>query len=474
MAGIDDVAKQSAAVVKMSEHWPMLHALMGGTSAMRMAGKEFLPQWPAEDDQSYNARLAVATLFPAYSRTVSVLTGKPFSKPLTYGEDVPARIKELTENIDLEGRNLDAFAADIFHEAMADGICGILVDVPTTEGAETKADGVRTVADEKAAGIRPYLVHIKHNALLGWRAERINGRMLLKQLRLMETVQEDDGQFLTKQVQQVRVLEPGKWTTYRKTVGQNGSQQWVEYKSGKISIPEIPFVPVYGIRKDFMIGSPPLLELAYLNVEHWQSKSDQQTILHVASVPVLFAKGIPEDTDLVVGGNKFVRAESENADMFYVEHSGNAIEAGRNNLLDLQERMRLIGAELLIKKPGNKTVAQTLSDSEQETCDLQRITQQVEDSLDQALDLMAKFMGLPAGGHVTIYNDFGAANLAEASANLLFDSFSTSAITHDTYLSELKRRSIISADVDNEKEIAQAKIEAAEREPVTVQQSVRN
>ena len=105
---------------------------MGGTATpCRIAGKRHLPQWPAEEETSYKARLATATLFPAYSRTVSVLTGKPFSKPITLGDDVPARIKEWLDNIDLEGRNLHAFAADLCNNALAYGFCGILVGLPT-------------------------------------------------------------------------------------------------------------------------------------------------------------------------------------------------------------------------------------------------------------------------------------------------------------------------------------------------------
>jgi hypothetical protein len=49
----------------------------------------------------------------------------------------------------------------------------------------------------------------------------------------------------------------------------------------------IPFVPLYGTRLAFMMGISPLRDVAYLNVKHWQSQSDQDTILHVARVPIL-------------------------------------------------------------------------------------------------------------------------------------------------------------------------------------------
>ena len=185
MAANNDVRKTSAAVDGMANDWGLVEALMGGTDAMRKAGKKYLPQWPAEDTGGYQARLATATLFPAYSRTISVLSGKPFSKPVSIGEDVPKKFEPWLEDVDLQGRNLHTFAADLCANALAYGFCGILVDYPP-------ADGVRTVADEQAAGVRPYFVHVAHGAILGWRAENIKGGLRLTQLRLLEHVEPGD------------------------------------------------------------------------------------------------------------------------------------------------------------------------------------------------------------------------------------------------------------------------------------------
>ena len=123
-------------------------ALMGGTRDMRMAAEAYLTNWPNEEEIAYRARLKVATLFPAYQRTVQTLTGKPFSKPITLSKDMPVSIAEWADDdIDLQGRKLDVFAADVMQEALALGMSGILIDYPT-------AEGVVTMADEQAAGLR--------------------------------------------------------------------------------------------------------------------------------------------------------------------------------------------------------------------------------------------------------------------------------------------------------------------------------
>lgn len=460
-----DVRKQSPIVAKMAEDWPLIDALMGGTKAMRQAGEKYLPKWPAEDAESYKSRLATATLFPAYSRTVSVLTGKPFSKQITIGEDVPARLVDWLENVDLQDRNLHSFASDICIEALAWGISGILVDCPP------KDPSVKTKADEIKIGLRPYFVHVNHAAILGWQTARVNGAKQLTQLRLLEMVEEASGEFGVSEIEQVRVLTPGGWATWRKA-RQEDDDSWQPYKDGATTLSVIPFVPIYGHRKDFMVGCAPMLELGHANVEHFQSKSDQQTILHVARVPILFTKDIG-DTPIVAGAGASIRASSKDADAKYVEHTGAAIEAGRKSLLDLEDRMRQIGAELLVIKPGNTTQVQTIADNEMGMCDLQRIMQATEDGLDQALDFMAMWVGEKDGGHVSIYRDFGAATLAEASADLLFDMQSAGSLKLETLLSELKRRGILSPDIDIEKEIVGARAEAAARPPVQVQELVK-
>jgi hypothetical protein len=429
------VRKQSKAVETMAGNWPLIAALLGGTSAMRKE-PSLLPKWPNEDQASYAARLSVATLFPAFKRTIEVLSGKPFSKPLTIGDDVPTRLKTWSEDIDLQGRNLHSFAASVCEEALAYGLCGILVDYP-------RADGLRTAADEAAAGVRPYFVHIRPQNILGGKSKRANGAEVLTQLRLLECVCEDEGKFGEVEIEQVRVLYPGSWQVWRKSAAPTAKEEWALHEEGVTTLQKIPFVPVYGNRSGFMRAMPPLLEMAHMNVKHWQSQSDQDTIMHMARVPILAVIGVdPESFSLTVGASTAVKIPL-GGDMKFVEHTGESIEAGRKSLLDLEDQMRQAGAELLVIKPGNTTEVQTLADNEQGMCALQRITGDLEDAIDAALQFMAEWIGEPQGGHVTIYKDFGAATLQEASAELLHKMSQSGRLSKESLFEEIQRRGII-------------------------------
>ncbi|QQP96539.1 DUF4055 domain-containing protein [Lysobacter enzymogenes] len=445
-----------AEVKELRHDWCILESLAGGTRKMRCEGQMYLPKWPAEDDESYRSRLATATLFPAWRRTVSVMSGKPFSKALSLS-DADTKIEEWSTDIDQQGVSLHSFAAEMFQEVVGFGLCGILVDYPETAPVPQTA---RTVAQVEAAGLRPYWVRIKHNQILGWKAKSIGGRMKLMQLRLLETYEEEDGLYGSVCSPQVRVLEPGRWEIWREVKKSTGPSAgiatqtvWAKASEGRTTLSDIPFVPLYGLRKGFMIGEAPLLDLAYLNVKHWQSQSDQDTILHVARVPILCTIGADDESRLTVGASSAVKLPV-NADMKFVEHSGGAITAGKTSLDDLTDQMIQTGAELLVKRGGNTTVVGDANDAEANKSDLQRIAENFEDAIDQALVYTAQFAGLKKPGSVELFDDYGAATLSDASASLVRDLAMSGFITKATALNEMKRRGVLSADVDPETEAA--------------------
>lgn len=440
MINADLVSTPSKAVKDMAFFWDIAKVLMGGTASIRRQGKIYLPQWPAESDQSYTARLRVATLYPAFKRTAEVLAAKPFSKALNLSDNVPSRMLPWLDNVDLRGRNLQAFSSDVMTDCVAQGISGVLVDYP-------KAQGIATVADEKATGVRPYFIHYPPGTVIGWRTETVNGYEKLVQLRLKEQKLIPSGNFGEVEVEQIRVLVPGAWQLWQK----NEKNEYILFDEGTTTLKEIPFVPFYGNRTGFMTGESPLIELAYQNIEHYQSSSDQQTILHVARVPILTVTGV-DDRDNVAIGTSTVSKLPIGATMSYVEHSGAAIGAGRQALLDLEERMRQTGAELLVLQPGQITATQVQSENEANKCALQRIVENFEDALDQCLQYMADWIGEADGGSVELFKDFGAASLSDASAQLLLQTNQAGKISDQTLIAEYKRRGILSADLDFESE----------------------
>lgn len=432
---MSNVRTTSAAVDKMAADWPLIAALLGGSPEMRRMGEAYMPRQPREEKEDWQYRLDTATLYPAFERTVEVLAGKPFSKQLAIGENMPARIKAWTELIDLR-RNLHVFAASVFEEAVAYGLCGILVDYPNVSG-------LRTAADEKRAGVRPYFVHIHGRNILGWRSQIIAGRETLTQLRLLEQVEEDDGEFATTVIEQVRVLYPGRWEVWRQSSDRR--RKWVKYDEG-LSLARIPFVPVYGKHVAFMIGKPPLLSLAEMNRDHWRESSDQRDSVRFARKRLLVMTGIDEGAEIVASSNYAIKLPL-NADAKIVQGSAESVKIGREEINTIEEQMRQAGAELLVMRPGKITATQTASEDQGNLCALQRMALDLEDSLDEALQFMAEWVSEPTGGNVTVFKDFGATNMDAASAEFLLKMTQAGKLSDETLFAETQRRGLVSPDV---------------------------
>ena len=437
------------AVNAMREYWAVISPLMGGTMAMRAAGKCLLPQYPAEADDSYKERLRLSTLLPAYSETVGNMTSRVFAEPLQVGDDVPDDIVEMTKDIDCAGNDLNSWAVGFFSEGMSHGLCHAFVD-------HQRADAVKTKAEEKAAGVRPYVVMVKPEQVLGWRSK--NG--VLTMIRFIEVVEEEDGEFGAICVEQIRVLEPGAWRIYRR---KEKGGEFAIHDEGVSSLTNIPWVTFYTGRTGFMTAKPPLLELAHLNVKHWQSQSDQDNILHVIRVPILVRigvqmsfneQGVPVPPAFKVGTGSLTDLPKE-GDLKYVEHTGQAVEAGRNSLKDLIDEMRMAGAKLLTPdKSATKTATQAEEEAAQELSPLARMAHHFADCLAQLLQYMADYRSLGDGGTVEMRGNFDVDYMPEVSLPTLVSMANAGMISKETLFTEMQRRGVISDEYDWEEELA--------------------
>lgn len=437
------VATPHPDVAAMESLWPLPRALYAGTKAMRAAGQMFLPKEAAESDDAYRARLERTTLFNAFAKTVQDMAGRVFAKEIQYGESVPQAIKDWSENIDLTGRHLNVFASDVFKDAMQVGLAHILADSP-----------VENVGVTRATQGRPYLVHLRAEDFIGWTHETTSDGLRLTSIRFHETVEElDETGMHVVRVPQIRVLLIGAWQVWRKT---DKKAEWKLFEEGRRGIEEIPLATVYLARTGFMIGKPPLQDLADLNVTHWQSSSDQRNILHVARVPILFGAGFPEDAPIVIGSSSMTRASDPGSTLSYVEHSGAAIGSGRDDLKDLEFQMQAMGLQLLVSQPGQSATGE-VRDDVKENSRLAMWADALKDGLEQALAYMAQIGGIgDDAGELIVNKDFGIAARGAVDVQSILAAVRDGIISKETAIREFVRRGILSDDIDPAAELEAA------------------
>ena len=430
------ISQKTAAVAKMHVYGAMFDALLGGTEAMRAAGKTYLPQWAQETDAAYRDRLAISTLLPAVKETVGNMVGRVFYKDLDISR-VSGSLQPYLQNFDLQNNALNVFCAAWFADALTKGASYVLVDYP--EGA-----GSITLADEKRLGLRPYAVLIKNSDVLGFRYEMRGGRAVCTQFRYRQDITVYEGDFSEKTVEQINVYEIGMVRRYRKNEkGETILHSETPLLKNGEPLDVIPVVDLVLDRTGFFTGRPPLLELAYLNIKHWQSQSDQDNITHYVRVPLLQYQGSVDIGDIAASGGSLIHV-GENGSLGYVEHSGAAIAAGMSALEKLESDMQIAGAKLLTRTKLALTDTQARDEAGREVSLLRHYANLLEDAIGRVLDLMAAWIGETDGGTVEISGSIDADYNPAASLDVLVRMNAAGVLSNETLFEEAQKRGIIS------------------------------
>lgn len=439
----------------MIDKWEMAEHLLGGTSAMRAAGREYLPQHEEETDTNYDERLHTNTLFNQLELTLDSFVGRPFSDPVRLNNDVPEDIRELSDNIDLQGNNLTTFCRHWFREGIAKGFAHCLVEFPLMS---EEARMGRTRADDVAEGRRPYWVLIKPENLIYATAEvqqtPDGPQEFLTHVRIREEIVVREG-FAERLVDRIRVLEPGMFQVWELRQENKKKPEWIIVEEGETDLNFIPLVTYYADRQGLMISKPPLEDLAHLNVRHWQSTSDQINVLTVARFPMLAVAGATDQAGTVmrIGPRQLLGTKDANGKFYYVEHSGDSIKAGEDDLQKLEEQMSRYGAQFLTRKTGNETATARALDSAETMSPLQDMTVRFVDSVNTAMDYTARWLNAAEGGTVNITTDFGPEEVKEPDVSTLNAARKTRDISRVAYIKELKRRGVLAEEYDAEKDL---------------------
>ncbi len=455
------VASPSSAYLRMAPRWRMIDVLLGGTETMRAAGEEFLPQYDNETNNNYQARLSRATLLNMTEQTLETLAGKPFREAIVLDEDVAPQIVELSDDIDMQGNNLQAFGRSWFREAWAKGFSHVLVEHPTPELKydEEGRERPRTLEDDRNEGLRPFWVHVKPECLIAAYSAIVNGKEELTHIRIREKTIEQS-QWGEIAVDRIRVLEPGTWQLW--APNEKGDEWHVE-SQGVTSLDYIPLVTFYaGKRSGLMECKPPLTDLAYLNVSHWQSSSDQRNVLTVSRFPILAASGVPADQKVVIGPNNFLTTEDAKGKWYYVEHTGAAIAAGQVDLESLEDQMASYGAEYMRKRPGDETATGRALDSAESSSYLASTVLAFQDCVEQAMQFTADWLKIESGGSATVNADVDISESDGKEVDALLKMRAQRDLSRKAFLNAMKLRQILPEDFDEDADAEQLKEEATD------------
>lgn len=373
----------------------LCRTLYGGWQAVQAQRTILLPQHPAEDAKDYKIRVERPTFYNAFGRTVRSLAGTVF-KQEPVPEGVPAEILALYEDdIDLEGTEGNAFLLHVFTDALTTGLSGIFVDVPANTGGVTRLEA-------QQLDIRPFWQLVRKDDIVSFRIDVVNGKTVLGQLVFKESVEDRVGEF--------GVTISDRYRVFRRTPDAVTFESWAaSKKGGKLmrvpesvgqfrGVTEIPFAPIYTAREDFLCSPPPLIDLAHLNLLHYQLNSDLHHAAHVANCPVIVTHGF--EGELQIGPNRSINfpAGEEGQKAYWMETTGASLGSTRAILADIETQMAALGVGMLQRKSRAAETAEKASlDRSEQDSTLGAIVSDLENGVELALFYTAQFMGDPEG-----------------------------------------------------------------------------
>ena len=433
-------------VIAMMPDWSVMAAVTNGTNYLRDMSETYLPQEPREDDDAYQTRVDRSVLSPYTSRLIETAAGAILRKPI-HVEGDPYWL-DLIQNIDGLGSNINEYARRALVSSLTYGHSAILVDYPAAAGA-------MNLAEERAMGRRPYFVHVDAPQIWGWRKEPGTNRLL--QVRIHDYDVRPLNEFGEEQVEQMRVIYPGRYDLY--TLG----QEIVEFTStGGYSLDEIPLVPIYSNRRGLLISQPPLLDIANLNITHYQRQADLIHALHIAAMPTLVLEGWDDTTGSATMGVNYAIAMQPGNKAYYVQADATSFDAQMAELESLASQMSTLGVTKLF---GQKFVAESAEakriDQAQSNSVLSIISQELESALNQAFEFAAQYVGLEPP-EITIDRDFDYYRLIGQDVAVLTQLNQLGKISDGMLLEILRRGEILPDNINVEDEAEAAEMDATE------------
>lgn len=458
----DDPSTTSSAHDRMAWRTFLMEAVLGGTETMRAAGKVLMPMYTGEKQGDWQTRLGQAVLFNYTERTASDLSGRLFKTPPkvpSLEEGLPADLVLHVDDVDGEGTAIIRFMQHWFKRGLELGLMPVIVDTPRNA----------TAADRKTPTWS--IIH-PDNILFAHQKQLEDGTIIVDHLRVLECSTEMDG-FREVEVRRIRVYEVGRIRVYKedKEKLKGRESPWVLEDEWGTDWDRVPLVVFYSNRIGFMEAVPPLQDLAYLNTRHWQSYSDQASILTIARFPILVATGTSSGTKgaQTLSPRKMFRIPDANGKLQYVEHTGQAINAGKDDLEMLEHMMSNYGSEFLKSRPGSTAATSRALDSAESTSLLHSIANDFEDSVHELLVMTTRaFKSFDATAKVPRIEFTVDLSISQSDSTEL-STLDLARRRHDisrkAYLNELARRDILADTFNPDNDFKQMKEElVVERE----------
>lgn len=487
---------------KHAPMWRKCRDVISGQNAIHEAGALYLPLLTGEKPGKYEARKARALFFNASYRTLAGLVGMLFRKEPEY--KVSPGTEPMLEDVTQTGKTLEDLTVFVASEALTVGRVGLMVDYPSQAEvraiAEARAAVIGasigpelTVADVEAAGVRPKMAVYQTESIVNWTRSWQGNRYVLARVVLSETYVTENPQdeFQIFSVPQYRVLDldPRELLPdgapnplrgfYRQRLFRKGASgafgPVAEFYPVMANAPmnEIPFsfIGVDTVEPD--VEEPPLGDLFFANISHYQTTADLEHGAHKTALPQPWATGVDGSSSggiddaagvgvptFTIGGDEIWLAPEAGAAFGMLEYTGQGLTALEARLARKEAYMAVLGARMLEdqKKGIESAEAAGLHRSgEQATLTTQGNT--LDAGIKKALDWFDKWAGGTGDTTFVTCKDFVPAGLSAQEITALVAGWQAGALSGPELFEKFQKGGVVREDKEfdeHETEIANA------------------
>jgi hypothetical protein len=436
-----DPTKQSPDAEAMADYLETVDDVVSGIQAMRQNFQKYVPKFPKERKERYQLRKELSKMTNVFRDVLEGLASKPFSREVQVKEPIgPA--KDLIENIDGRGNHISVFAGAAFFQAIADSITWIRVDYPAGQT-------FRNREEERAAGVRPYWVHVNHKDVLEIRSERQGGGEKITYMRMYES----PGVILE--------LWETEWRKWEKD--ENG--EWVEGGSGLITIGMVPMVPVITGRRKGKSWTfyPPMKDALDAQVDLFQQQCALKFAETMTCFPILSANGVKPAVDengkpipLEIGPDAVLyappNAEGQHGSWERVEPTTASLKHLAEGIDSQIKEIREIGRQPLTAQSGNLTRISAATAASKGNSAVQQWAGMLKDALENALMITNLWLNDRTEPEVDVFTEFRATDEDSDTLQHLREMRANGDLSRLTLWEESKRLDQLSENFDPEKE----------------------
>jgi hypothetical protein len=377
-------------------------------------------------------------LTPFVKRLIGNAAGLVLRRPIRLEGGDPWWRETFRYDVDGDGTSLDQFAKKRLEMALTYGHCNMMIDAPARDAA--------TAADELTP-LRPYFVPIDPWQVLGWRRESDAPGARLIMFRYQEEMKTPVGPFGEEYTTVARVITPGGYSIYKNYDD--------PVKTGTFGLDYVPIIGIYADREGFQCSTPPLADVARLNITHYQRLADLLHSLHIAAIGLLVLEDY--DGEEGVTGLSYAIKMATGSRAYWVTCDAGSFVAQADSLDRLENQMSHLGVTKLL---GQKFVAESADakriDQQQANSVLAVVALELENALNQAFQMAADYNGMEPPV-VSIDKDFDFYRLLGQDVSVLGDLEQNGQLTTGTFLKILRHGEWMPEEVDLANEEAEIK-----------------